>query len=362
MFGSIENTSFSLNLRSFKNHNSFDSSIYVVEAEDLLMPAVIKRYRNYKWLTVGVSWISVLIGSYFRLIMYQYVIEQYKKKELTPVNKLNLVVALVQHLHQVVSALSASLMILYDDSLDHVFGGLWYCYFATTLTTFGIGYSCIGSLGVSIYRILLIKQNYWLKYVVGEKVMTNFLLFGGVILNVIILVYFNSHDFNQLRHKTCMMVHKLSIYELLDEYEQSRGNSSPLSHYRNVIIVCLATLILATISEIIIYVIFFHDMYKHNNSDRLRSLIGPSVIRYRNRSNAISFFGQFCSFACELTLLILFFFAIQFGTPQNILHTFAITFWRLKFSAMAMIEVLTSNTLRARLIQTNLFDTLFRLN
>ena len=291
MLGPLENKLIELSMRSIQRQNSFDFSIDVIDAEDLLIPAVIKRYRHHQWLDIGISWISILIGSYFRLIMYQYVIEQYKKKELTPVNTLSFIVALVQHLNQVVVALSISLMIYNGNSLDHMPFGLWYCYFATTLAPFAVGYSCIGSLGVSIYRILLIKQNYWLKYVVGEKVMTNFLLFGGVILNVIILVYFNSHDFNQLRHKTCMMVHKLSIYELLDEYEQSRGNSSPLSHYRNVIIVCLATLILATISEIIIYVIFFHDMYKHNNSDRLRSLIGPSVIRYRNRSNAISFFG-----------------------------------------------------------------------
>ena len=291
MLDPIENKLIALSLRSIQTFSSFDFSIHVMDAEDLLMPAVIKRYRHQQWLTIGVSWMSLLIGSYFRLIMYQYVIEQYKKKELTPVNKLTFIVALVQHADQVVGTLSTSLMILNRDSLDHVFSGLWYCYSATILTQFAIGYTCIGSLGVSIYRILLIKQNYWLKYVVGEKLMTNVLLFAGIILNVILQIVFNSHDFTKLRHQTCMMVHKRSIYEILDEYEQSRGNYSPLSYYMDVIIFCLATLILATISEIIIYVIFFDDMYKHNNSDRLRSLIGPSVIRYRNRSNAISFFG-----------------------------------------------------------------------
>ena len=361
MLRRMENESISLNFRSIQTHERFDFMIRAIIAEDLMEPGIIQRDKKSQWLTVGGSWISILIGSYFRLIMYRYVYEMYKKKEFLPINKLIIVVALVQHLNQVNSALTTTLIVLNEDSLDHVFGGLWYCYFSTILIQFSVCYSFFGSLGVSIYRILLIKHSNWLKDVIGEKVMLNIILFGGIILTVFSLILFNFHDFMKLRYETCMIVNKMLIFRILDDYDQSRGNSSPLSNYINVALICTGVVLLATISEIIIYVTFFHHMYKHDNNDRLRRLIEPSVIRYRNRSNAISFFGQFCSFAFNLITSILFVFAIQFGNPQNVLYVVTLTIWRLKFSAMAMIEVLTSNQLRAKLFQIHLFDIIFGL-
>ena len=114
------------------------------------------------------GWISFLIGSYFRWIMYQYMFEQYKEKEFTPVSKLSLVVALVQHLQQVVAEITITLVVWHDGSLDHLSGGWWYCHFIIYFNIFAVSYSCFGSLGVAVYRILLIKHSYWLKYVVGD--------------------------------------------------------------------------------------------------------------------------------------------------------------------------------------------------
>ena len=53
------------------------------------------------------------------------------------------------------------------------------------------------------------------------------------------------------------------------------------------------------LAEIIIYVIFFHHMYKHDKNDRLRKLLGNEVINQRIQRNAMSFVSLFFSFLVE---------------------------------------------------------------
>ena len=46
---------------------------------------------------------------------------------------------------------------------------------------------------------------------------------------------------------------------------------------------------------------FFYNIYKHDNSDVLRKLLGRNTIRNRNRKNAITFLGQFGTFIIEIS-------------------------------------------------------------
>ena len=362
MLKHITNEFIPLSLILNQTQNQFDLVIHAVETENVIMPNMLWRSIHWQLVSVVGGWISFLIGSYFRLIMYQYLFEQYKEKELTPVSKLSLVVALVQHFQQGYVATTITLMVLHDDYLDHLSGGWWYCYFIINFNLFAISYSCFGRLGVAIYRILLIKNSYWLKCVVGERFMLRIILFGGIILSVLNIMLLKTNDFKTLRQDTCMIFQNpMSIFKLLDEYEQSLGNSSPLSYYIRVGLTCVGSLILGTILEIMIYVIFFYHMYKHDNNDNLRLLLEPGAIRYRNRTNATSFFAQFCSFAFELTVLLLLLFSFKYGTRHNVMHTIFILFWKLKFSAMAMIEVLLSKKLRKKIFSIDLFTIIFGL-
>ena len=362
MLKHITNEFIALSLRLNQTQNEFDFVIHAVETENLLMPRILWRSNHWQLVLVVGGWISVLIGSYFRLIMYQYMFKQYKEKEFTPVGKLSLVVALVQHFQQGYVATTITLLVLHDDYLDHLSGGWWYCYFFINFNLFAISYSCFGRLGVAIYRILLIKNSYWLKCVVGERFMLRIILFGGIILSVLNIMLLKTNDFATLRQDTCMIFHnQMSIFKFLDEYEQSLGNSSPLLYHIKVVLIFIGSLILGTIFEIMIYVIFFYHMYRHDNNANLRRLLEPGAIRYRNRTNATYFFAQFCSFVFELIVLLLLLFSFKFGTRDNVVQTIFILFWRLQFSAMAMIEVLLSKKLRKRIFNIDLFTIIFGL-
>ena len=136
------------------------------------------------------------------------------------------------------------------------------------------------------------------------------------------------------------------IFELLDEYARSRGMSPTLPYYVNVRIIICCVLLFVIIGELIIYIAFFHHMYKHDNTEILRRLLYPNVIRTRNRRNAITFFGQFCSFVLEIAVTLLF----TICTTTRISIIIAVEFRRMAFMAMAMVEVLTCMPLRTRML------------
>ena len=87
-------------------------------------------------------------------------------------------------------------------------------------------------------------------------------------------------------------------------------------------------------------------MYNHNNSETLRSLLEEEVIRQRNTKNALTFFSQFCSFVAEFFLTIVFMIAIKKSNNDNPIFLVFFNVRWFTFSAIAMMEVATSNHLR----------------
>ena len=170
-------------------------------------------------------------------------------------------------------SIATILIIFYGYSLDQVVGGNWFCILLIYLYNFNHVYSCIGSLGVSIYRILLIKHHYWLKNIIGEKVVLNVILYGGLLFTTACILIESFTEYDKLINDTCMLAPKLIILELLDEYEQSRGKQAILGYFVSVRIVLLFIMIFAVLSELVIYIVFFHHMYVHDNKEILRKLL-----------------------------------------------------------------------------------------
>ena len=359
MLQSIDNKTIGLSLEPHKFEKESYSWIHVIEAKAGILPNILQLPKTIQWLTIVGGWLLFLIGTYFRFIFYEYLFQQYKKKELTIVNKLSLIVCLLDHLNMANGALVTTLIILTGDSLNHAVGGQLFCIFHWYYTYFAFIYSFVGSLGVSIYRILLIKHNCFLKNVIGEKVMFKLILYGGILLTVVFMIPINLRDNDKPVMDTCILKPKLDVLQILDEYGQSQGNSSTMSYFIKVCIGSGAVMAFMTISELIIYIVFLHHMYKHDNSDRLRRLLDRNVIKDRNRKNAITFFGQFCSFVFEFTGLLLFVVAYTIGNGTNKLLPIAITFRIISFVIMPMVEVMMSSVLRVRIFKFELYNLIF---
>ena len=331
-----------------ETENYFIPEILILEATNVMRPPILTVSKQLQWLIWGIRWFLILIGSYFRYIMYQYIFCQWKSKALKPIDIATLLVSMSQHLSVVLYAIAATMTIITDTRLDDI-GGHWFCLIARVFIKFDLFYSVFGSLGISIYRIACIRANHLVKNHIGKKRFFCGILLGGLSISCFIVVLLESDDYAQLSRNTCMHLPNQLII-LLDQYEQSRGIPSIYPYWRNVRVIVGFTGALMTTVELGLYISFFRFVYKNDNKEVLRHLLGPNVIRLRNRTNAITFFGQFCSFVFEFSMMILLLLAAS--VMKDSFYSLAIIMFLKSgaFTAMAIVEVLTSPTLRTRLL------------
>ena len=349
----LENESIAMGFADGQTQNNYDVFIHILEADLVTRPGLRLQKELQTELQLvgcGICWLLLLIGSYFRYILYMYLIEKYKIKESKPIDVLILVVSITQHVRVVVLTLRVTMIVSTGTLLEYI-PGPWFCTFSRLVFQFEHSYSCIGSLVISIYRILYIKQDQWVKYSIGQKNLLCVILFGGVALSASVVLLLNTilANISQVFGDAwlCMVVPDIESLQILDAYEKSRGNASIYSYWSDVRTILGFILMSVTIAEITIYFIFFHHIYRHDNNQRLARLLEPNVIKLRNRMNAITFFGQFCSFVFEFTLGIIIICAIKGYAPFWIVFSLK----GIIFSSMAMVEVLTSHSLRPRIFR-----------
>ena len=353
MMNIITNQNFPLEFSGYQNESGIGWLMYIQEAEEAVIPNVLRRSKTMQWTIVGMAWLFVIIGTYFRSVFYEYVIERYKSKEFTPINSLTLIVNINHHLGIIIVTSTTTTIVFNEGSLTSYAWGTWICTGQRYLHQYYLMYSFIGGLGVSLYRILLIKHALWVNHLVGEVALKNIILFGGLFLTSLFVMLMNSNDYEPVMRSTCMMVPKALVLQKLDEYNQSRGYLGTLSYFHMVRIFVMVCRMIITIAEVIIYVVFFHHMYKNDNKDSLRRLLGSQAINQRNKRNAVTFFGHFCTFIFEFTTLLIFIVALSIGSPHwkrgNVFISVALLSWQFFFAIMSLVEVMTSNVLSSRL-------------
>ena len=323
------------------NYNDIYSYLLVLDSESIIFPDILKISKTFQWLICGVCWMIIMIGSYFRSILYKYLYKQYKIKESKPIDILTLAVTITHHLSTITHASFLTLRVATDSNLADIIGqGL--CPLLKNIIRFEFSYTIAGSLGIAIYRLCYIKFHRF-SGKGGEKNTLIYILFGGLAFSIICNILLQSNGFDSTLSNNCIMVYKTSILMFLDEYEMSRGNASIYIHWQ-IIIVTIGTIgICLTTIRLIIYIYIFYNQYKHDNTESLRRLLDPSVISSRNQKNAITFFGHFCSFLCELAVFIA---VIIMSKIQAWYMVFILKY--VGFAAISIVEVFTSSVLRSR--------------
>ena len=341
---------------------------HILEAKDGMHPGIhnasIQLRPVLAWTGLGVAWFCVFIVCYFRYILYHYLFQQYKLKELKPIDSLTFLVAFIDHFSTTMMIVYGTILVLTGKHLHDLIGGRVVCIAIMYLTSFGKGYSFIGGLMISVYRIILITDSArWIKNRLGLKNIFRIILFVGILIATSTVILESYNDYEKLRRDTCQLVYRNAIMLVLDEYEQSRGNPSIYSHWITTLLTVSYSRICMVLLEVIIYAIFFFHMYKHDNNELLRRLLDPNVTRTRNRNNAITFFGQFCSFSIELMWIILYIITLPQDKDNESNPWIKIRFVvrMISFTCMPVIEVLTSKTLRARIHRFSLYDFIFGL-
>ena len=326
------------------------SHIHIYSGKDVLSPGVLNLPLELQLLSCSMEWLAIVVGSYFKGIIYKFLHEKKKRKEFTEVDSLLLANSLIQHIGIIVYEARKTIIIVYGSSTDYVLSH-HYCSVLFVMIEFEFVYSVVGSLGISIYRILLVKANQLVKNNIGVRVMRNVILFGGIAFTSLFVALMNINGMDKLIGEKCAYVKDKTILDLIDDYQQSIGESSLFSFWhfsRSSIGVLLGTM--ASI-EMFVYYTLYNLMQRHDNDEKLKRLLDPTVIRQRKRTNLINFMGQICLFVIKLALNIIFIVAVMFGNRENGIWMISMMIKTISFTILSLVEILMSRPLRHRLCQ-----------
>ena len=333
-------------IKSVSNYTC--SNIEILSAESVITPEFVSLPLVWQWIGCGFGWVTVIVLTYFRCIIYKYFFNQYKAKELTPINVLTLVVCLFQHIFVIIFQTHDTLIVSFGISLQDIICSTWACIPLRIVNSFEQFYSVIGSLGIAIYRILLIKHNDFVKYTIGQKSLMTIVLCCGLVFTAL-LSFPAIHLLEPLRPK-CMLLPKYNILQLLDDYGQSVGNAPVNSLMMKLRVSSWLVMMFFSATELGIYVAIFYFLYKHDNSENLRRILDYQCIKARNKKNAVTFFAQFCSFVTKLVFMIFCVNALRFGKSNNFVYYVLTILKKTCLCSMAVIEVVASSTLRSRVL------------
>ena len=147
-----------------------------------------------------------------------------------------LVATLVQHLVSLEKMMFYTIMISegwtskhWDWQIDEV--GQRLCFLFKISVQFEHYYSCVGSLGISIYRIIYIKHDDWVKYKIGEKTLLFIVLVGGLLLTSILTLTTVMNDYEKLIMENCHVPANRDLLMILDEYGRSGGFESIYKYF-----------------------------------------------------------------------------------------------------------------------------------
>ena len=196
---------------------------------------------------------------------------------------------------------------------------------------------------------MLIKHDILVEHRIGRRCLFFIILFGGMVISSCFTILLHVHDYNHLFIVEGVQAPRRSLLKILDEYDQSRGNESIYLLYAMMRECFTLVLFLMAVATIIIYMVFFHFVYKHDNNENLKRLLEPEVIRNRNKQNTIIFLGQVVSFIFQMTTLIIGTMAIQMHTFDNQFTEIFLNLRTTIFACSTILEVLISKALRSEL-------------
>ena len=289
---------------------------------------------------------SLIIGSYYKYIMYSYVWTTNRKNSgwmHRPINILIVSSAVVHHFTHVWMGLSHAMILTIDTSMADAMGD-YFCQITYIIALYGLIYLSVGSFGISLYRVIYIKREHWIKQVIGEKRLLGIILAFSLVFSGIMVGLFNLETIKERAFvNMCFGLSTLDV-QIMIEYDLSRGSEILTTTVlrKITIIVCIGIQAI----ELGIYIWFFHNRYKKDNG-RIQNLLTQENIKDRNIKNVTTFVGQFYGFVVEYAFLFISLICTHLGNDDyNHLQAFVTFVKFLDFGLLSAVEVYSSPALR----------------
>ena len=325
----------------------FADQVLIVLSTSIDEPPVVSASWIMKLLLIGIMVTSFLTGSYFKFITYSYVYSANKINRGWMHRPLNVLSITSDVIHQVSHVLAGSwyvlCMIMDTPFSENV--GYGSCWAFMLIGTTGVTYLTIGSLGMSIYRLLYIKRENFVKYKIGEKRLLMIVLITGFTLTAILVFMFTYEDSADRAGVNMCTALSIGDTEILMDYKMSVGANLLTTTYIRKVAICIA--IFAQMIEFSIYIWFFWYQHKTYNGN-IAKLMKQEDVKERNAKNIGTFMGQFYGFMVEFLFLV-FFLIVQFYSTDNVARARGIVTC-LKFAdfgSLSAVEVFSSPLLRS---------------
>ena len=115
--------------------------------------------------------------------------------------------------------------------------------------------------------------------------------------------------------------------------------------------IAAAFTMLFPLMELGCYVIILHHLFTHDNG-RIKTFLSKECIRHRNRSNAITFIGQFYGFWTKFIFMVIWFICLMLGKSNIQIKALAAMVKFMEFGMLSMVEVLATESLRNIFIES----------
>ena len=312
----------------------------------LSLPSYIKR------IILIAMVVSVIIGSYYKYIMYSYVWTTNRNNRgwmHRPINTLLVISAVVHHCTHLWTFMSQAVIATYNDinnkttSTADVMGN-HFCQITYIIALYGLVYLIVGSFGISLYRVLYIKREQWVKQVVGEKRLLGIVIAFSLTFSGILVILFNMETIKERAFlNTCFGLSTLDVQIMID-YDLSRGSGILTTTVlrKIVIVICLDIQVI----ELSIFVWFFYTRYRKDNG-RITKLLTQENIKDRNIKNVTTFVGQFYGFVVEYAYLFISLICTHLGNDDYNHFQAYVSFAKFfDFGILSAVEVYSSPALR----------------
>ena len=291
------------NIRTYEFSIEYEDMLVLSNRSNEKIPLLSLPFHIKRLLAVAML-VSLVIGSYYKTIMYSYVCTTNRRNRdwmHRPINILIVTSAVIHHLTHLWAGIALGMILIMDISMADAVSEN-FCEMTYIVGVYGLMYLSVGSFGISLYRVIYIKCEHWINHVIGEKrllgiILVLSLLFCGM---MVCLEYLETHN-ERVFLNVCYGSSSSDIQIMID-YELSRGSQLlTTTVIRKVTIIVLISL---QVIELGIYVWFFHTRYKKDNG-KIKDLLTQENIKERNIQNVTTFVGQFYGFIVEYVFLII---------------------------------------------------------
>ena len=305
---------------------------------------------NRRWEIVIVSGLigSLVIGSYCKCSLYQYMFDKYKKKEIKSIDLLILIQALIEHLVCILMVTTFVIGITLDITFSEYFGEVW-CNIPWYAVSFGVCQRTFGGLGIAIIRIFYIKSHYMIKRSVNTTKLAVVSLAISVAISIIMVIVIGMGNGplsrKQIVWNFCTGKSE-KFREVIYYYSLIRGSLTPRGEEATR--VCSLVAMAGVVGELICYVLFFQHLYSHDEKMLTSKALSVRQVKKRHQQNAISFIGQFYTFLVKLTNIMFLIYTLNESSHAGWRMIFHI-YIRIQFGIYSVVEVMTSQQLKDKL-------------